>query len=185
MGWLLAFNVLLAKFKIQLPPNTMKTSSKTIFTVPLPENPFVQKIPPRTDIPASLGLRAAAFLVDYILTLLVLGVAISLAMIFKGGFPTVADWIMNLGYVATVGFILWNWVYLNVRDGQRIGQRLVGIKTICVDGSVLGYRTILLRHLLGYPLSLLCAGLGFLWLIADPKQRGWHDRLAGTLIVKT
>lgn len=163
----------------------METSSETIFTAPLPENPFVQKIPPRVDAPASLGLRAAAFLVDYILTLLVLGVAISLAMLFKGSFPTVADWIMNLGYAATLGFIVWNWGYLNVRDGQRIGQRLVGIKTICVNGNALGYRTILLRHLVGYPLSLLCAGLGFLWIIVDAKQRGWHDRLAGTLIVKS
>jgi uncharacterized RDD family membrane protein YckC len=163
----------------------METSSETIFTVPLPENPFVQKIPTRTDAPASLGLRAAAFLVDYILTLLILGVAISLAMIFKSAFPIVADWIIYLGYFATLCFIVWNWGYLNVRDGQRIGQRLVGIKTVCMDGSVLGYRTVLLRHLVGYPLSLLCAGLGFLWIIVDAKQRGWHDRLAGTLIVKT
>lgn len=165
----------------------METSSETIFSVPQTarENPFVQKIPTRADTPASLGLRAAAFLIDYILTLLILGVAISFAMIFKGIFPAVATWIMNLGYLATLGFIVWNWGYLNVRDGQRIGQRLVGIKTICANGAALSYRTILLRHLLGYPLSLLCAGLGFVWIIFDSKQRGWHDRLAGTLIVKS
>lgn len=165
----------------------MQTSSKTIFSTPQTarENPFVQKIPTRTDAPASLGLRAAAFLVDYILTLLILGVAISLAVIFKSAFPTIANWIINLGYVAAIGFVIWNWGYLNVRDGQRIGQRLVGVKTICADGSVLGYRTIVLRHLLGYPLSLLCVGLGFLWIILDSKQRGWHDKLAGTLIVKS
>ncbi len=165
----------------------MQTSSETIFSAPptMPENPFVQKIPTRTNAPASLGLRAAAFLVDYILTLLILGVALSLAMMFKSAFPMVANWIVNLGYVAVLGFIFWNWGYLNVRDGQRIGQRLVGIKTICVDGSALGYRTIALRHLLGYPLSLLCVGLGFLWIILNPKQRGWHDKLAGTLIVKS
>ncbi len=165
----------------------MKTSSETIFTVPpkVSENPFVQKIPTRTEAPASLGLRAAAFLVDYILTLLILGVAISLAMIFKNAFPSVASWIINLGYVAMLGFVVWNWGYLNVRDGQRIGQRLVGVKITCADGSVLGYRTIVLRHLLGYPLSLLCVGLGFLWIILDPKQRGWHDKLAGTLVVKS
>ncbi len=166
----------------------MQTSSETIFSTPETgrENPFVQKIPSRTDAPpASLGLRAAALLVDYILTLLILGVAISVAMIFKGAFPTVANWIINLGYAAAIGFVFYNWGYLNVRDGQRIGQRLVGVKTICADGSVLGYRTIAIRHLLGYPLSLLCLGLGFLWIIVDSKQRGWHDKLAGTLIVKS
>jgi uncharacterized RDD family membrane protein YckC len=165
----------------------METSSESIFTVPqtVRENPFVQKIPTRANVPASLGLRIAAFLVDYILTLLILGVAISIAMLFKTTFPAVATWVINLGYVGVLGFIAWNWGYLNVRDGQRIGQRLVGIKTICANGSPLGYRTIVLRHLLGYPLSLLCAGLGFLWMIVDSKQRGWHDRLAGTLVVKS
>ncbi|HEX4951717.1 MAG TPA: RDD family protein [Blastocatellia bacterium] len=164
----------------------METSSDTIFPLPQTanENPFVQKIPLRTDAPASLGLRAAAFLVDYILTLLILGVAISIAMIFKSGFPTVANWIVNLGYLAVAGFIIWNWGILTVRDGQRVGQRLVGIRIIRADGGYLGYRTILLRHLLGYPLSLLCLGLGFLWIIIDPKQRGWHDKLAGTLVVR-
>lgn len=165
----------------------MQTSSDTFFadSPTVRENPFVQKIPARIDAPASMGLRAAAFLLDYILTLLILGMSISLAMIFRSAFPTIANWILNLGYLATVGFILWNWGYLNVRDGQRIGQRLVGIKTICENGGVLGYRTIVLRHLVGYPLSLLCVGLGFLWIIVDPKQRGWHDKLAGTLIVKS
>ena len=88
----------------------MQTSSKTIFSTPqtVRENPFVQKIPTRTDAPASLGLRAAAFLVDYILTLLILGVAISVAMIFKSAFPTVANWIINLGYVAAIGFVIWS-----------------------------------------------------------------------------
>jgi uncharacterized RDD family membrane protein YckC len=165
----------------------METSSDTIFTVPqaVTENPFVQKIPARVISPASLGARASAFLVDYILTLLVLGVALSLETISKGVFPTLATWIVNLGYVATLAFVGWNWGYLCVRDGQRIGQRLVGIQIIRADGAALGYRTIVLRHLLGYPLSLVGAGLGFLWMIVDPQQRGWHDKLAGTLIVKS
>lgn len=162
-------------------------TSDTFFMAPptVSEKPFVQKIPVRADVPANFGLRAAAFLVDYILTLLILGVAISLALIFKNLFSTLSNWIINLGYLAAIGFIVWNWGYLNVRDGQRIGQRLVGIKTVCADGRLLGYRNIVLRHLIGYPLSLLCVGLGFLWMVIDPKQRGWHDKLAGTLIVKS
>ncbi|MBS1810623.1 MAG: RDD family protein [Acidobacteria bacterium] len=172
-----------------MPQIMMETPSNTIFSAPpaAHENPFIQKIPTRaaTDFaPASLGLRASAFLVDYILTLLVLGVAISIATVCKSAFPTLANWIVNLGYLATLLFVAWNWFFLCVRDGQRIGQRLVGLRIIRTDGAMLGYRTVVLRHLIGYPLSLLCLGLGFLWMIIDPKQRGWHDKLAGTLIVK-
>ncbi len=175
--------------QFSLPQNTMETPSNTIFQVPPPasENPFIQKIPARAtgeSAPASLGLRASAFLVDYILTLLVFGVAISLATFCRGAFPTAADWIINLGYLATLGFVGWNWIYLCVREGQSIGQRLVGLQIIRTDGARLGYSTIVLRHLIGYPLSFLCLGLGFLWMIFDSQQRGWHDKLAGTLIVK-
>ena len=164
----------------------METPSNTAFTVPQPrsESPFVNKIPVKVSLPASLRLRASAFLMDYILTLLILGVAISLGMICKGAFPTIANLLVNLGYLAALGFMFWNWGYRCVQEGQSIGQRLVGIKIVRTDGLSLGYRTIALRHLIGYPVSLLCGGLGFLWMVIDPKQRGWHDKLAGTLIVK-
>jgi uncharacterized RDD family membrane protein YckC len=180
----------MTKLIFPLSSKKTETHSDTIFPVSptASENPFIQKIPtrlPNESAPASLGMRASAFLVDYILTLLVLGVAISLASVFKTAFPTLADWLVSLGYLATVGFVLWNWGYLCVREGQSIGQRLVGLRIIRTDGAPLGYRTIMLRHLIGYPLSLFCLGLGFLWMIIDPKQRGWHDKLAGTLIVKS
>ncbi len=136
-------------------------------------------------MPASFGLRATAILLDYILTLLVFVLFIFLTLIFRNLLPKIANLISIVGYVATVGFILWNRIFLCVKEGQSIGQRLVGIKIILNDGSAPGYRTIALRHLIGYPLSLFCAGLGFLWMIIEPKQRGWHDKLAGTLVIKS
>lgn len=148
-------------------------------------NPFIRKIPFGENIPASIGLRASAILIDYILTLLVFGLFILLTLIFRSLFPALINVISMIGNLATVAFILWNRIFLCVKEGQSIGQKLVGIKIINTDGSAPGYRTIALRHLVGYPLSLFCAGLGFLWMIIDPKQRGWHDKLAGTIIVKS
>lgn len=164
----------------------MKNPFDTVATVSpsKSENQFIRKIPVNSNVPASLGLRASAFLIDYILTLLIFAAGISLSGIFKNGFPGVANVIEITGYLATGAFIVWNWGILCVREGQRIGQRLVGIKIIRADGAALGYRRIILRHLIGYPLSLIFLGLGFLWVALDPKQRGWHDRLAGTLVVK-
>ncbi|MDR1064647.1 MAG: RDD family protein [Azoarcus sp.] len=37
---------------------------------------------------------------------------------------------------------------------------------------------------LGYLLSMLPLCLGFIWVAFDEKKRGWHDMLAGTLIVR-
>ncbi len=35
-----------------------------------------------------------------------------------------------------------------------------------------------------YILSSLVFGLGFLWVAFDPKKQAWHDKLAGTAVVK-
>ena len=37
---------------------------------------------------------------------------------------------------------------------------------------------------LAYFLSTLPFGLGLLWVAWDPKKQGWHDKLAGTVVVR-
>ena len=39
-----------------------------------------------------------------------------------------------------------------------------------------------LRYL-GYILSALPLGLGFLWILFDKRKQGWHDKLSHTLVV--
>ena len=36
---------------------------------------------------------------------------------------------------------------------------------------------------LGYYACLLSLGLGFLWIAFDRRKQGWHDKLAGTLVI--
>jgi uncharacterized RDD family membrane protein YckC len=45
-------------------------------------------------------------------------------------------------------------------------------------------RQFLLRFL-GYYLSALPLGLGFLWVLVDRKKQAWHDKLAGTVVIRT
>ena len=170
----------------KFPLNQMETFSNIEENSPVraDENPFIRKIPFGENIPANFGLRATAILIDYILTLLVFAFFLVLTSICRSLVPSIANLISIVGYIATISFIVWNRIFLCVKEGQSIGQKLVGIKIINQDGSAPGYRTILLRHLVGYPLSFFCAGLGFLWMIIDPKQRGWHDKLSNTLVVK-
>ena len=37
---------------------------------------------------------------------------------------------------------------------------------------------------LGYYLSIIPLCLGLLWVAWDPRKQGWHDKLAGTVIVR-
>ena len=42
---------------------------------------------------------------------------------------------------------------------------------------------LVLRYV-GYIVSLLPLGLGFLWVAFDSRKQGWHDKIAGTVVVK-
>ena len=37
---------------------------------------------------------------------------------------------------------------------------------------------------LGYYVSTIPLGLGLLWVGIDPKKQGWHDKLAGTVVIR-
>lgn len=133
---------------------------------------------------ASIGLRCGAFLLDYILTILLPAVTVSIALLFKRALPNLAWTILYVGYAATLGLVLVNWIYLVRNDGQTLGKRILGIRVIRRDGRALGYREAVLRHLVGYPLGLFSGGLGFLWALWDAGQQGWHDKLAETVVIK-
>lgn len=133
---------------------------------------------------ASIGLRCAAFLLDYILMMITPAVAISIALLFKRVLPDVAWIILYVGYAATFGLIMLNWVYLVRQDGQTLGKRILGIRIVRRDGRLPDYKATLLRHLVGYPLGILSLGLGFCWMLWDVRQQGWHDKLAETVVVR-
>jgi uncharacterized RDD family membrane protein YckC len=135
---------------------------------------------------ASIGLRCGAFLIDYILTLLILAIPMGIAVYVKRRWnaPGVANTFLIAGYLATIGMIFFNWIYFYVQNGQSFGKSFIGLRVVRLDGEAIDYKTAILRHIFGYPLSALCLGLGMLWILWDAKQQGWHDKLAKTVVVK-
>ena len=140
------------------------------------------------DLPSlpSLNARCSAFLLDYILTLFPLSMTLALAFFVKRKLmePEVGGFFQYVGYVLVIGVIFFNWVYSYVRyDGQSFGKRFVGLRVIRADGQPMNYQTALIRLLI-YLVSMLFAGLGFLWMLWDENQRGLHDKIAKTLVIK-
>ena len=39
-------------------------------------------------------------------------------------------------------------------------------------------------RLFGYFVSAFVFYLGFIWILFDKRKRGWHDMMAGTIVVK-
>jgi len=135
---------------------------------------------------AELSLRCGAFLLDYILTLLVPAVTLVLAVYVKRRWmaPAAANVIVILGYLATAAVIFFNYIYFCMRRGQSFGKRFIGIRVVRTDGAPMDYQTAVLRHVIGYPLSVLLFGLGIVWMLWDGRRQGWHDKLAKTVVVK-
>ncbi len=130
--------------------------------------------------------RCGAFLLDYILTLLAPAVALVLAVYVKRRWtlPTAATVIMVAGYLATAVVIFFNYIHFCLRRGQSFGKRFVGVRVVRTDGRPIDYQTAVLRHIVGYPLSMLFFGLGIAWILWDKRRQGWHDKLAKTVVVK-
>jgi uncharacterized RDD family membrane protein YckC len=59
---------------------------------------------------------------------------------------------------------------------------LLGIRVVSLDGSGLTLWQAL-RPFIGYFLSALAIYVGYLWVLIDNRRQGWHDKLAGTIVV--
>lgn len=68
-------------------------------------------------------------------------------------------------------------------DGQTPGKRLLGLRVVRITGDPVGYGRALLRYI-GYFLSFLLVGFGFVMIAFDRNKRGLHDLIAGTCVIK-
>jgi uncharacterized RDD family membrane protein YckC len=66
--------------------------------------------------------------------------------------------------------------------GQTVGQRILGLRVIKLDGGDMGVRRGFLRYL-GYLLCVATLGIGFLLVLFDDRRMGWHDKLARTCVI--
>ncbi len=67
--------------------------------------------------------------------------------------------------------------------GTTIGGVVCGLKVVRLDDRPVDWSVACFRGLGGF-LSLFVAGLGFIWVAFDPERQSWHDKIAGTTIVR-
>ena len=80
--------------------------------------------------------------------------------------------------VALVYFAgMWAW------KGTTVGGIVLGLKVVRLDGQPLSFVVCLVRSLAAM-FSAAVLFLGFFWIAWDSEQQGWHDKIAGTIVVK-
>jgi uncharacterized RDD family membrane protein YckC len=67
--------------------------------------------------------------------------------------------------------------------GSTIGGVICGLKVVRIDGRPIDWPIAIVRALAA-GLSFMAAGLGFIWVAIDPEKQSWHDKVAGTTIVR-
>jgi uncharacterized RDD family membrane protein YckC len=79
--------------------------------------------------------------------------------------------------LATYGAIMWK------LRGSTVGGLVLDLKVVRLDGREMDWSTAVVRAL-GCFLSLAVAGLGFFWIAFDRDAQAWHDKIAGTVVVR-
>ena len=67
--------------------------------------------------------------------------------------------------------------------GTTIGGIVLGLKVARIDGQPITLTVALVRALAG-AFSILVLFLGILWIAWDRDKQGWHDRVAGTVVLR-
>ena len=98
----------------------------------------------------------------------------------KKGFAMNIDVVMGLSTILAILYFT-----LLIGDGgQTFGKKIFRIRVIQTNGMSVSYGKALARSL-GYILSFFLGTLlGFLWALWDRKNQTWHDKIAGTIVVK-
>ncbi|WP_282946111.1 RDD family protein [Cellulomonas endometrii] len=135
---------------------------------------------------APVWRRLVALLVDQVLAVVVGGGA-TLAVL-----PALRDG--SVGALLVPGLLLLllgagQWIAEAV-GGRTVGSALLGIRTVSArTGRPAGLWAVLVRHVV-QALGALVAGVG-VYVVAGsgawdegPEQRGWHDKAAGTLVLR-
>jgi uncharacterized RDD family membrane protein YckC len=132
---------------------------------------------------AGFGLRYGAWMFDFLITLIAIMTFtfVVTAVSRRSVVGSNRDLVIVMGL--TVLLFVLNFVVLAGREGQSAGMRILGIRIARVDGRPFTTKDAAVRHLIGYPLSVAAFFLGFLWMLWDPRQQGWHDKLARTIVV--
>lgn len=136
---------------------------------------------------ALLGWRLLAMAYD-LLPVLALWMLLSLLFTLGHTFLGGHDVRENIAPFSALQWLLWAGCWLLTgayavlswgRGGQTLGMRPWRLQVVAADGGTPSAAALWRRYAVA-SLSLLVAGLGFVWALFDRERLTWHDRASGT-----
>jgi uncharacterized RDD family membrane protein YckC len=159
-GWTAGAGPSIAAEQVPPPPGAPASGAPPYAHIPPAAAPSFTAAMPR----AGFWVRMGALLLDVLLV----GFAVSMLHPF-GDF--------HLVVLAIYGAVMWK------LRGTTVGGIVFDLHVVRVDGRPVDWETAIVRAL-GCFLSLAVVFLGFIWIALDPNNQAWHDKIAGTVVVR-
>lgn len=133
---------------------------------------------------AGFWIRTGAAIIDSILLLII--IMPLLTLLYGAGYWTstiygTGFWNFILNYILPAVAIIVFWVYKSATPGKML------LKLSIVDARTGGKPTTgqFIGRYFGYYVSTIPFFLGLIWVGIDRRKQGWHDKLAGTVVIRT
>jgi uncharacterized RDD family membrane protein YckC len=132
---------------------------------------------------AGFWIRFGAALIDLVIMIIVLYIPLSfiygeeywVGEAFINGF-----WDVLLGYVVPFVATIWFWIrYMGTPGKMATKLRVVDAST----GNKMSTGQSVGRYF-AYIVAMLPLCLGLIWVGIDKRKQGWHDKLAGTVVIR-
>ena len=137
--------------------------------------------------------RAGAFILDSIVVAVLSALMGLMAYIgYKVGLSAhnrLISWnnatpLMTFLTLAWMGLATTYFVVFHGMEGKTIGKWLFGLRVVGAGLKPISYRRALLRWCGAVGLGVASGGLAFLWILWQRENRGWHDFLARTWVIR-
>ena len=138
----------------------------------------------RTRLHVPFALRCGAFLIDYIVLISLVVLGTLFARMLGGGARAAGSSAETAAIALAIVVALLNLGVLPGLTGLTLGKWATGLRIQRVNSGNPGIGRALLRHFVGYPLSFVTLGIGFLLATVTVHGRGLHDMIAGTVVVR-
>ena len=134
--------------------------------------------------------RLAAYLIDGVILYIVNVILIVIGIFAMGIDPSELEaggieqmrLLLPL-YIFGVVINIAYYTFFHGNTGQTPGKMICRLRVVQTNGEPLGYGRAFLRWI-GYIVSWCVVALGFLWVIFDGQKQAWHDKIAGSYVLK-
>ena len=113
--------------------------------------------------------RGIANLIDCLL----LGIVFAIVSFSSNILTAVVELVIFLAYMIGLKFAF----------GATLGYRLLGMQIVSINGAKPTVKQIAIRLIAAF-VSALAFGLGYLWIALDKNKQAWHDKIAGTYVIR-